>query len=271
MFGSHLQRSPCHGFVRPVLLPLKVLLVPTFLLLLTLVGRYFGPRMAGWLAGLPVVAGPILFVIALENGSPFAAAAATASTAAVFASVAFGLAYAHAAKRYTWPVALTAALLAWTLAASALALLPRDPWLSLAVALATLTLAPAAFPAAVPETRSPSLSIAQVLLRMGAGAALTLAVSAIAATVGSRWSGLLAVFPVLGIVLAVFSHRAHGAAFASALLRAMATGLYSFAAFCSVLALALQHTTVPAAFAIAAGTAIAVQAATRRQLTLRPS
>ncbi|PTT92301.1 hypothetical protein DBR42_02255, partial [Pelomonas sp. HMWF004] len=82
-----------------MLLPLKLLLVPTFLLFLSLAGRHFGPSIAGWLAGLPVVAGPILFVLAVENGSAFAISAATASTAAVFASVSFSLAYAHMSHR----------------------------------------------------------------------------------------------------------------------------------------------------------------------------
>lgn len=250
-----------------MLLALKLLLVPAFLLFLSLAGRHFGPSIAGWLAGLPVVAGPILFVLALENGSAFAISAATASTAAVFASVSFSLAYAHMAHRAAWPKALAAALIAWASAASVLALLPREPLLSLAIALGTLWVAPAAFPAAAPDARARRLSLAQLGLRMAAGAALTVAVSAVATAVGSTWSGLLAVFPILGIVLAVFSHRTDGAAFASTLLTAMATGMYSFIAFCSALTFALQVATVPAAFAIASAASIAVQAATRRRLS----
>ncbi|MEK1843646.1 MAG: hypothetical protein AAAB17_19390, partial [Pseudomonas sp.] len=63
----------------------------------------------------------------------------------------------------------------------------------------------------------------------------------LASTVGERWSGLLAVFPVLGSVMAVFSQQTRGPAFTAALLRATATGMYSFAAFCLVLALALPQ------------------------------
>lgn len=254
-----------------MLLPLKLLLVPAFLLLLSLAGRHFGPSIAGWLAGLPVVAGPILFVLALENGSNFAISAATSSTAAVFASVSFSLAYAHVSLRAAWPKALAAALGAWASAASLLALLPQAPLLSLAIALVTLLLAPAAFPSPVPDVRARNLSPAQLGLRMAAGAALTVAVSGVATTVGSTWSGLLAVFPVLGIVLAVFSHRIDGAAFASTLLRAMARGLYSFTAFCSALAFTLQLVGIPAAFAIATAASIAVQAVTRRRLIPRSS
>jgi hypothetical protein len=74
---------------------------------------------------------------------------------------------------------------------------------------------------------------------MIAGAALTLVVTMLASTVGERWSGLLAVFPVLGSVMAVFSQQTRGPAFTAALLRATATGMYSFSAFCLVSALTL--------------------------------
>lgn len=213
------------------------------------------------------MAGPILFVLALEHGRNFAATAATASTAAVFASVTFSLAYAHVAQRASWRTALGAALLAWFLAAYALSALPHDPRLSLAVAICTLLAAPTAFPSPSENTRARSLSAAQVGLRMGAGALLTMAVSAVASEVGGTWSGLLAVFPVLGMVLAVFSHRADGPLFAATLLRAMATGLYSFATFCSALAMTLPHMSLAAAFVIATGLALTVQAATKRWLT----
>ena len=69
------------------MLALKLLLVPAFLALLTLAGRVFGPGIAGWLAGLPWVAGPILVVLALENGGAFAARAASATVTEVMALI----------------------------------------------------------------------------------------------------------------------------------------------------------------------------------------
>lgn len=250
-----------------LLLLLKLLLVPSALLALSLVGRHFGPAVAGWLAGLPVVAGPILLVLALENGADFSSTAAISAMAAVFASVAFSLSYAHAARKGPWFAALPFALLAWLLAVSILAALPSSFFVSLAVALGTLLAAPRAFPAESPSGVHRDLSRSELALRMCAGAALTVAASAAASSLGGSLSGLLAVFPVLGIVLAVFSHRASGAPYVSALLRAMAKGLYSFVAFCAVLSLALKLTGIPAAFALAAAASIVVQVATKRRLS----
>jgi hypothetical protein len=105
---------------------------------------------------------------------------------------------------------------------------------------------------------------------MLAGATLTVAVTFLASFIGPAWSGLLAVFPVLGIVLAVFSHRAHGASFAAALLRAMATGLYSFFVFCLVLAVALPHLGISGSFATALAMSLVVQTLTGQHLTFVP-
>jgi hypothetical protein len=123
------------------MLALKLLLVPAFLALLTLAGRLFGPGIAGWLAGLPLVAGPILLVLALENGGAFAAQAATATVSAVLALVSYSLAYAHVAQRAGWPVALAAGFVAWAVVATALAFATPSLGTAVALALATLLVA----------------------------------------------------------------------------------------------------------------------------------
>ena len=257
------------------MLALKLLLVPAFLLLVSLAGKRFGPAVAGWLAGLPVVTGPILFFLAMERGTAFAAGAATLSLSAVLASISFSLVYAHAGQRVAWPLALVAGLAGWGLAAFVLAQLPLSVaplsvaplsvGIALAVSLLTLRVAPRLFPTVHMQPSGRTVTPVELAWRMLAGACLTLAVTVAAGRLGPGWSGLLAVFPILGIVLAVFSHRSQGPAFAAALLRAMATGLYSFVAFCCVLALALPPLGVAAAFGVATVASLAVQAATLRR------
>ncbi|RYF31931.1 MAG: hypothetical protein EOO23_00880 [Comamonadaceae bacterium] len=248
------------------MLTLKLILVPAFLLLLTLAGKRWGPSVAGWLAGLPVVAGPILFFLSLEQGVLFAANAATAALSAVLASVAFSVAYSRAAQRWPWPQSLLLALIAWSGSALCLSALPACITLSLVVAMFTLIAAPRLFPCTQFSVQARAVTIPELGCRVLAGAALTLAVTFVAGTVGSEWSGLLAVFPVLGIVLAVFSHRTQGPTFAASLLRGMATGLYSFVAFCFILSVGLPHFSIPIAFTGAVLVSLFVQVASKKYL-----
>jgi hypothetical protein len=253
------------------MLLLKLILVPVFLLLLTLAGRRWGAAVSGWLAGLPVVAGPILFFFAIEQGEAFAATAATAALAAICATLAFMVAFARAAWRLRWPAALGVGLAVGALAGMAVAQLP--PWLPLAtlLTLGALAAAPRLFTAAGGSGAGPQpVTGTELAWRMAAGALLTVLVTLAAGRVGQNWSGVLALFPVIGSVLAVFSHRGHGAAYTNALLSAMTRGMYSLAAFCLVVALALPVMSVAAAFPLAVAAALAVQALTGRWLAPEP-
>lgn len=246
------------------MLLLKVLLVPAFLALVTLAGRRWGPAVAGWLAGLPVVAGPILYFLVLEHGVAFGARAATASLAAILSAFAFSITYGRVCRGQGWQRALLIGLCAWFVAAQALVRLPLSLPLAGALAAAALLAAPRLLPrglAVVPVRPAPGWDL---WLRMAAGAALTLAVTGLAAGIGPAWSGVLSVFPVLSLVLSVSSHRAYGPDFVFALLRAMATGMWSFGAFCLALALALPRMGLAAAFATALAATLAVQWLTRR-------
>jgi len=82
----------------------------------------------------------------------------------------------------------------------------------------------------------------------------------------TRLSGLLAMFPVMASVLAVFSHHQAGAGFSIRLLRAMVYGYYAFAGFCLVLALALPAMSRGLAFTLALGVAVVIQALARSRM-----
>lgn len=241
------------------MLALKLLLVPSFLAAVSLAGRRWGPGVAGWLAGAPLVAGPILLLLAIENGAAFAARAAGASLSALAASVAFIAAYAWTCERAAWPAAAAAALGCWIVAIVLVAQLPESTWLALAVGLGALAIGPRLFATPRGPVGSAALPRHELLLRMAAGAGLTLAVTGASSALGPAWTGLASVFPLLSIVLAVFSHRAQGPAFAVMLLRAMVRGLYSLAAFCFSLAMLLPSLGIPAAFSVAIGVALVVQ------------
>jgi hypothetical protein len=246
-----------------MLLALKLLLVPAFLAGVSLASRRWGPRVGGWLAGMPLVTGPILFILALEQETAFTAAVASGSLLAVAPGIAFGFAYSHLALRAGWLPSLAGALLAWTGLGAALVQLPPSPWLSLAIALASLLAGPHLFPRVTAPAALRAEPRYELPARMLAAALVVLFTTGVAEYIGSRWTGLIAMFPLLSTLLAVFSHRSQGAAYAVIILRALARGLYALTAFCLVVALALPQAGVALTFVAAVLAVIAVQWITR--------
>lgn len=245
------------------MLALKLSLVPVFLLSVSLVERRYGPAVAGWVAGMPMVTGPILFVLALEHGPEFAGAAAASSTSAAFAVVSFGLGYAWSSRRMAWPGAITCALAAWGVAVGLLSLLPspQHGWLLSALALA---FGAKLFPPGRAVAGVRPLPAANLIARMVGGAVLTLLVTWWAGHLGTAWSGLIAVFPLLGTVLAISMHMRDGPEYTALLLRGMATGMYAFCAFCLTLTATLGHAPIGVAFGAAIVAGLAAQVLSRR-------
>lgn len=250
------------------ILILKLLVVPSLIALVTLAGRRWGPAVAGWLSAFPVVAGPILWFIAVEQGAAFAAQAAVGTLSAVLAILAFGLSYAWAATRYPWPVSLPLAYVGY---AAAVAVLDLCNVTSLVVAglvvIAGLWFAPRLYPVLRPSVTTRSKPANDMLLRMILGALLVLLVTHFAANLGPDLSGVFAMFPVMGTVLVLFTHRSSGAAATVQLLRGMVFGFYAFSMFCAVLAWALTATGVGMAFLWALAAAGIVQVFTKLMLS----
>lgn len=246
-----------------VLLLLKLLLVPALIGAITLAGQRWGPGIAGWLSGFPVVSAPVLLFLALEHGADFTAQAATGTLSAVAVILVFGLSYAWTALRLSWLPALITALLCYGL--TVLLIDRLAPSLIAAAVLSGLALlaAPPLFPRppALPASAAPRGT--QLWLRMAAGALLVLLVTGFAARLGPRLSGMLAMFPVMASVLAAFSHRQSGAGFAILLLRGTVYGYYAFAVFCLVLALTLPRLGVAGGFGLALGCAGLIQGGSR--------
>lgn len=230
------------------------------IVLVTLAGRRWGPAVAGWLSAFPIVAGPILWFIAIEQGAAFAARAAVGTLSAVLAILAFSLSYAWAATRYPWPLSLPLAYVGYAAAVVMLDLWNVDtPLVAGLVVLAGLWLAPRLYPVLLAAAKARSKPPNDMLLRMGLGALLVVLVTHFAATLGPDLSGVFAMFPVMGTVLALFTHRSAGAAATIQLLRGMVLGFYAFGTFCVVLAWALSATGVGLAFLCALAAAAAIQ------------
>ncbi|MFZ5528865.1 MAG: hypothetical protein ACOZE7_19590 [Pseudomonadota bacterium] len=250
------------------LILLKLTLVPALIAAVTLAGRRWGPAVAGWLSAFPVVAGPILLFMGLEQGPVFTATAAAGTLTAVLTNLAFGIGYAHAAsRRFSWPISLVVGWATYALVVAALSV--NAPPMAYAAILVLIALGlaprlyptPSAAPAATPHRASNDL-----WLRMLAGALLTGTVTHLAPHMGPTLSGMLAMSPVMGSVLAAFTHRHEGAPATLRLLKGMVLGYYAFSAFCIVLALTLPTWPLAPSFALALAIALSIQVISRLAL-----
>lgn len=245
-------------------LALKLFLVPVLIYLVTLAGRRWGPLVAGWLSAFPIVAGPILFTLSIEQGAAFAAHAAEGTLLAVVAILVFSLAYAWACICHGVAVSMLLALLAYGLAVAALQALRLPLGVAFLLVWCALLLAGRLFPALPLEAGGARRD--DLPWRMLAAAALVLLVTAGATRLGARLSGFFAMFPVMSTVLVGFAHACAGRASAVALLRGMVAGYFGFSVFCVTLAMQLRQAGAGAAFALALGCALVVHLAARRML-----
>lgn len=246
-----------------ILLGLKLTLVPALIAMVTLAGRRWGPSVAGWLSAFPVVSAPILWFIAIEQGDAFAATAAAGTLSAVLAMLVFAICYAWTAFRCAWGPSLLLGLAAYACAVMGLSLWAPALFVAAPVVLVALLLAPRLYPTGCVQMASPAAKANDIPWRMAAGAALVCLVTHFSSQLGPQLSGVLAMFPVMASVLAVFSHRRSGAPFAIQLLRGSVLGYYAFAAFCLVLSLALPEVGRGAAFFMALVCAVLIQVGSR--------
>lgn len=224
--------------------------------------------MAGWLSAFPVVAGPVLFFIAIDQGIDFAAQAAAATLSAVLAILVFNVSYAWAATRCRWELCLLLAFVAYALAVQALRLWSPSLATGALAVLAALLLAQRLFPR-VQDEAAAGVAPSDMHWRMLAGAVLVITVTGFSSRLGPQLSGVFAMFPVMVSVLVAFSHRHAGSGFAIRLLRGTVTGYYAFAVFCIGLALLLPLLGIAAAFLISIAGAVTVAAFSRLYLSRR--
>lgn len=247
------------------LLVFKLLVTPLLLLAASLAVRRWGDTIGGFIVGLPLTSGPVSVFLALEYGPAFARQATVGSLAGTVAQVGFGLVYCRLATR-GWIPALIGAAIAYACVGGVLQWSAMPPWALFLVAIAAMLL----MLRVTPESAAPALALrpppwdlpARMILITGLVVAVTLAAPA----VGPKVSGVLASFPLMGLILAIFAHRMRGPAAAQKVMRGMVAGLMSFAAFFFVLSLTLDRIPPLGAYVLALGITLVVQAVVLRRI-----
>lgn len=239
-------------------LVLKLTLAPALVAAATIVARRLGHRAGGTVAGLPVVAAPIVFIYAIERGDAYAAGAAGSGALGLISLVLFCVAYAACARRAGYVAALAAGWLAFGIATAALAAVHLP--LTVAALLALAAISGGAWLLARMARPTPGTSTVGDLLpwRLAITAALVIALTAAARGLSPHLAGLLAPFPIITAVLAGFTHARVGAEPAIELLGGLVRSLVCFLAFLVVLAATLGDLGRAGGFAFATVVTLAV-------------
>lgn len=215
----------------------------------------------GWLAAMPINAGPILLFYSLEQGETFAASAAQFTLVSVMGVAAYCLNYAWMARRFRWLWCLLVSWLVFLLTVFVLRDWSVALWPLLALSAASVLACAYLLPRTKHAGAWPAPTRWDLPLRLLAAIALTLLLTYLARWLGPHWSGLLTAFPIASTVVAGFTHARQGSHAATNFLRAMLNGMPGFCLFCAVLALTLVPYGIPSAFALALAAQMGVQGA----------
>lgn len=241
------------------LLAFKLVASPLLLLAASLAVRRWGEAVGGFVVGLPLTSGPISLFLALEQGPDFARQATSGSLTGTAAQAAAAWAYcALAGSGCTMAIAgacVAFVLVAWPLQASG-----ASPGVLFVLALVAMASALRFSSSTASDQRVEAPAWWDLPARMALIVVLVLGVTAAAPTLGARASGVLASFPLMGVILTVFAHRTAGPGAGQSVMRGMVMGLLGFAVFFFALNLMLTRLTVPLAYGVAVTAALGAQA-----------
>lgn len=184
----------------------KCVSVPLLLALISWAQQHWGNRRGGFLAGLPVGAGPISLFLALEQGLPYARAAAFGTLQGMIGFTVFAISFITCARYRPWFYCLAAGVAAWAALVTILNILQIPHWLAFVLAMMALALN-AFYILKQPLEHAPPVTFPRwnIPVRAMMALALLLIVTMLADALGPAWSGTLGAFPVVWGTLCSFT------------------------------------------------------------------
>jgi len=242
------------------ILALKLILAPLIIGSASLAGRKWGPAVSGWIVGMPLTSGPVIFFVALSHEKAFAANAALGVLSGGLSLVAYALTYSWLAVKFRWQIAIAGSLLVFSISTVLLQNFTFPLLPIFGMVCAALVAGLWVMPKDVVEKESESKPGAwDIPARIFIGTSFILLLTGIAPYIGSRLTGLLTTIPLYVTILSIFAHRDQGPAAAAHVLRGLLYGMFAFTGFFITLNLLITRVSIGAAFGAAIFAALIIQ------------
>ena len=239
---------------------LKLILTPAIIGSVSLAGRRWGAFISGWMVGLPLTSGPIIFFLAVDHDPAFAAAASLGILSGTLSQALFCLSYAWACRYLRWPAALPLGLMAFGAATLFFnAVRPPVAWLFLLTVFGLAAIYWLMPPGRNVVFRARPLPAWDIPARMILATLFVVGLTEMAKHLGPHLTGLLSPFPLYAMILSVFSQHFEGPPAAIRVLKGMVQGLLSFAFFFLIVAGFIEKSGVLPTLLLAVVVALALQ------------
>jgi hypothetical protein len=244
------------------ILALKLVLAPVIIGSASLAGRRWGPVVSGWIVGMPLTSGPVIFFVALSHDAAFAADAALGVISGGLSLASYALTYAWLARRFRWTIALLGSFLVFGLITTFLQNMTLPLLPMFLIVCAAIVLALHFMPKDPVEAGETKLGKWDIPSRILIGTSFILLITGSASLLGPRLTGLLTMIPLYVTILAIFAHRQQGPAAAAHVFRGLLYGMFAFAGFFITLSLLLENGGITISFLSAIVVALAIQGIT---------
>lgn len=209
-----------------VLLALKIFLSPLLMLIVTFLQSRQSAKAGGRFMGWPLVTGPIIFIIFLQEGAAFAAKTAHGALLGQISLIAFAWSYALVALRAPWYIAIACATVTFIGSVYLVSLIHVPLWLTFLSLILALYLVNKFWPKYEPVTTPLSSPRWELHLRIALVITLVFVLSEFSQTLGPSLTGGFSTYPVIATILGVFNHKRFGANAAISLHHGLMQRLY---------------------------------------------
>ena len=209
-----------------VLLALKIFLSPLLMLIVTRLQARSSAGAGGRFMGWPLVTGPIIFIIFLQEGAAFAAKTAHGALLGQISLIAFAWSYALVALRAPWYLSIATATVTFIGSVYLVSLIHIPLWLTFILLVVVLFLVNKFWPTYQPITTPLSSPRWELYLRIGLVIALVFALSEFSQTLGPSLTGGFSTYPVIATIMGTFNHKRFGANAAISLHHGLMQRLY---------------------------------------------